>query len=379
MRVPYRRILIWSVVLIALVALAYHARGMVHGGHFSWKRLVQSVREAKFSGLLLGLITIYVAYFIRAIRWKCFSHHIGPSSLMGIYRSTIIGFAAVFVLGRAGEPVRPLLIARKEKMPVSSMFGIYVLERLFDVCATAVLAGISLLFFPEMMSLSGANPAGEARARTAGLFLLAGLVAAVGFLVYFRLHGAGALARRLKTWHARGGWRVKVATAFAGFSDGLQAIRSFSDLGEAVFYTAAHWAVIALAYFLVIRSFGGDLAQIDFPGAMLVLAFTMVGSALQIPGVGGGSQIASFIAFTSIFGIDTEPALAASLVLWLITFAASSLVGIPLAIHEGWSMDELRDLAHAESKAEAAGKHVSTAKLSHSPRTTAKSTGDSRR
>ncbi len=68
---------------------------------------------------------------------------------MGIYRSTIIGFAAVFVLGRAGEPVRPLLIARKEKMPVSSMFGIYVLERLFDVCATAVLAGISLLFSPR--------------------------------------------------------------------------------------------------------------------------------------------------------------------------------------------------------------------------------------
>jgi hypothetical protein len=172
---------------------------------------------------------------------------------------------------------------------------------------------------------------------------------------------------------------VKVATAFTGFSDGLQAIRSFSDLGEAVFYTAAHWAVIALAYFLVIRSFGGDLAQIDFPGAMLVLAFTMVGSALQIPGVGGGSQIASFIAFTSIFGIDTEPALAASLVLWLVTFAASSLVGIPLAIHEGWSVGELRDLAHAESKAEAAGKHVSTAKLSHSPHTPAKSTGDSRR
>src|ERR1700683_3515576 len=113
MRVPYRRILIWSVVLIALVALAYHARGMVHGGHFSWKRLVQSVREAKFSGLLLGLITIYVAYFIRAIRWKCFSHHIAPCSLLGIYRSTIIGFAAVFVLGRAGEPVRTLLIARK--------------------------------------------------------------------------------------------------------------------------------------------------------------------------------------------------------------------------------------------------------------------------
>ncbi len=225
----------------------------------------------------------------------------------------------------------------------------------------------------------GANPAGEARAREAGLFLLLGLLAAIGFLVYFRLHGAGAISRRLKSWHSRGGWRGKTATAFKGFSDGLQAIRSFSDLGEAIFYSAVHWGTIALAYYLVIRSFGGDLGQIDFPGAMLVLAFTMVGSTLQIPGVGGGSQIASFIAFTSIFGIDTEPALAASLVLWLVTFAASSLVGIPLAIHEGWSMGELRQLANAESKAEAAGSHVTSAKLAEGHHRTAEGAGDSRR
>jgi len=379
MRVRYRRILIWALVLILLAVVAYHARGMLHNGHFRWGRLAQAVREARFSGLLLGLIAIYGAYFIRSVRWKRFSRHIGPSSLVGIYRSTIIGFAAVFILGRAGEPIRPLLIARREKMPVSSMFGIYVLERLFDVCSTAILAGISLVLFPEMMSLGGANPAGEARAREAGLFLLLGLLAAVGFLVYFRLHGAGAIARRLQSWHTRGGWRGKTATAFTGFSDGLQAIRSFYDLGEAIFYSAAHWGVIALAYYLVIRSFGGDLGQIDFPGAMLVLAFTMVGSTLQIPGVGGGSQIASFIAFTSIFGIDTEPALAASLVLWLVTFAASSLVGIPLAIHEGWSMGELRQLASAESKAEAAGSHVSAAKLSEGHHRTAKSAGDSHR
>src|SRR2546422_2503680 len=45
------------------------------------------------------------------------------------------------------------------------MFGIYVLERLFDTTSTAVLAGLALLFFPEMLSLGGADRAWEARAR----------------------------------------------------------------------------------------------------------------------------------------------------------------------------------------------------------------------
>jgi len=45
--------------------------------------------------------------------------------------------------------------------------------------------------------------------------------------------------------------------------------------------------------------------------------------------------------------------------LWLISFASSTLVGVPLLIHEGFSMRELRDLARAEQAAEHAGQHIS--------------------
>src|SRR5258708_36665384 len=52
----------------------------------------------------------------------------------------------------------------------------------------------------------------------------------------------------------------------------------------------------------------------------LVMAFTLVGSAVQLPGVGGGSQVAAFLAYTAIFGVEKEPAAAAAIVMWLITF-----------------------------------------------------------
>ena len=44
---------------------------------------------------------------------------------------------------------------------------------------------------------------------------------------------------------------------------------------------------------------------------------------------------------------------------WLITFAGSCLVGLPLLIHEGLSMGELRRLASAEVQAETHGGHAS--------------------
>jgi hypothetical protein len=158
------------------------------------------------------------------------------------------------------------------------------------------------------------------------------------------------------------GW---LAGIIAGFSEGLQAIRTATDLLIAVAYTAAHWGLVTLAYLWTARAFASVFVQSDvtFPGAMLLLAVTLVGSLLQLPGVGGGAQVASFIALTTIFGVEQEPAAAVAIVLWLITFAAPTLVGVPLLIHEGLSMGELRNLARDEAAAERAGKHVSLTRL----------------
>ena len=83
---------------------------------------------------------------------------------------------------------------------------------------------------------------------------------------------------------------------------------------------------------------------------MLVLVFTLVGSAVQLPGVGGGSQALTILAYTSIFNIEKEPAVAAALVLWFITFASCSFAGVPLLIKEGLSLGELRRLRAQEEQ-----------------------------
>lgn len=322
---------------------------MLHLGDFSGKKLVQSVRDANPLLLLLSIVAIYGCYVLRSLRWQVFQQNLGPSRITTIYAMTLAGFASVFLLGRAGEPVRPLLLARKEKLPIADLFGIYVLERLFDLASTAVIAAIALLLFHS-------NAGGEASklriaAKSTGTAFAAGVVVAIAFLVYLRLHGSGLLERRLKGWVIAHGWRAKVAGILLGFVRGMQALRSWSQLALAVFYSAAHWALVLLVYLWVSHSFGGKLGALSLGDAMLVMAFTMVGSAVQLPGVGGGSQVACFLAYTAIFGVESEPAAAAAIVMWLITFAACSLAGVPLLIHEGMSLGELRHLAEHEKEA----------------------------
>lgn len=368
MRRTFRRLLLALLVVAALSALAYTSRHRVHLADFTWRTFAHAVGQANVWFLVLSLIAIYATYLIRAIRWRHFSSSFGEARLADMLSGTIMGFAAIFVLGRPGEPVRPLLLARKSRLPVASMFGVWVLERLFDSAAAIILACLSLLVFAGSLSAAGANTDWLDNARAGAWALLGVLVVGIALMVYFRLHGAPALERRLQCWRAAGSWRGRTATFIAGFSDGLQAIRTVSDLLVAITYTVALWGLETLIYLLIAQAFSGDFAhsEMNFPGAMLLLAVTLLGATLQLPGVGGGAQVASFIALTTIFGVEQEPAVAIAVVLWIITFAASTVVGIPLLIHEGLSMGELRKLARAETEAEESGEHLPMAGVSPS-------------
>jgi uncharacterized protein (TIRG00374 family) len=346
-----RKVLVVLTGLLVLGFVLYRSSGMIHLGDFSGTKLLQAVRHANPFLLILSIVAIYACYALRALRWKVFQRNLGPSRFGPIYAMTLAGFSAVFLLGRAGEPVRPLLLSRKEKLPLADLFGIYALERLFDLASAAVIAAIGLLLFQSRGHVGGIAGNLEAAARTTGSLLFAGVAGAVVFLLYLRLHGSALLERRLQGWVIAHGWRGKIAGIFLGFARGVQAVQTWGDLALSAFYSAAHWFLVLLVYLWVSHSFGGALTGLSLGDAMLVMAFTLVGSAVQLPGVGGGSQVACFLAYTAVFGVEKEAAAAASIVMWLITFAACSLAGVPLLIHEGFSLGKLREMAMREKEA----------------------------
>jgi uncharacterized protein (TIRG00374 family) len=345
MNLKSRKALIVGLGILVAGYLLYRFHGSLNLSGFSGARLWQAVRGANYFYLLLSVIGIYACYAMRALRWQKFQAHVGPSHFWNIYNMNLAGFAAMFLLGRAAEPVRPLLIARKEKIAVSGIFGVYALERILDAACTAVLAAIGLLIFESSghLEAQGTAQAFEKGARSAGtVFALIAVVAFTG-LIYLRLHGSMLLERRMQGWLAlHHGWRTGFARNLLEFLRGVQTIRSYGDVAAAVIYSAIHWWLVAAVYFLVIQSFGGKLATLSFADCLMILIFSLVGSAVQLPGVGGGAQALAIVAFTKLYGVEQEPAVAAAMILWMVTFAACSFAGVPLLFREGWSLGELK-------------------------------------
>lgn len=346
----FRRYIVAFVALLVLAFFAYQFRNSIALQGFRWSMVGESVRHARLTLLLLSLLTFYACYAVRSVRWMRFCEWLGEARFGNVFGATLMGFSCVFLLGRAAEPIRPVLIARKDALSIPGMLGVYVLERAFDLAATALIAALALLSF-EQKGIGGRSDVVLAVARSTGLILLVGLVVVVAFLVYFRYHGAEWLARRLQHESWRAGWRRRAAALLEGFSDGLRGIRSWRDVGAVSFLTAVHWTLVAFAYFWAIHAFPGSPATMSIGGVVLVLAFGLVGSMVQFPAVGGGAQAATFVALTLILGVEKGPAAVVSIVLWLLGFAGCCIVGLPLLFREGWSMGDLRRMARAEERA----------------------------
>ena len=350
MQSKWKKWLLLAAVVAVLGYLVYRSSGSLGLTGFSGAKLWAAIRGTNPFWLLAAIVLIYGCYALRSLRWEVFQRNLGHAKFWEIYPTTLAGFAAVFLLGRAGEPIRPLLLARRAKHPVADIFGIWVLERLFDVASMAVIAAIALLVFKGSAHSGDAAITIAKAARTAGSFLAVGVGGAIAFLIYLRLHGTALLEKRLEGWVKAPGWRASVARIILGFIRGIQTVRSAGDLIAAVLYSAIHWALVLVVYYCVAQSFGGRLGELRIGDNMLVLAFTLVGSAVQLPTVGGGSQAMAIFAYWKVFEVQKETATAAAIVLWLVSFAACAIAGIPLLIREGVSLGQLRQLAEQEKE-----------------------------
>jgi uncharacterized protein (TIRG00374 family) len=345
---PSSRKLVYLLIALAVIGfIVYRSSGLLHSGDF-FANLWKAVRRANPALLALSTVAIYACYAIRSLRWQVLQRNLGPSRFWQIYAMTLAGFAGVLALGRPGEPIRVLLLARKEKMPVADLFGIYLVERILDTASTLVIAALALLLIKSGVESKETAGRFVPAFQAAGALLGVGVLGAIAFLVFLRVRGTALLEKRLAPWLGAHIWKARVAGVLMGFARGVQTIRTWGDLALAAVYSALHWVLVLFVYQWVIRAFGGGLADFRLGDAMLVMAFSLVGSIVQLPGIGGGSQLASILVLTKVFGIEPELATALAIVIWVITFAAVAVVGLPILLHQGLSLAKLKEMAEHE-------------------------------
>ena len=78
------------------------------GKDLDWQQVRTAFRAADPFLLIVSVLIICLGYFLRAVRWQVLLAPITRSDLKELFATTTVGFAAIFLVGRAGEIVRPM-------------------------------------------------------------------------------------------------------------------------------------------------------------------------------------------------------------------------------------------------------------------------------
>jgi hypothetical protein len=339
-----KRIVASVVVFLILAALVYLQYR--HWQSFDWGTFWAQTGRIRKVHVLHAIALIYFGYFLRAVRWKIFLQPVRPKAkMMDLLSPTLIGFTGLALLGRAGEFIRPYLIARRTDLPFSSQLAAWAVERIFDVGAFTVLMVLAI-FLPSALP-SIPHPEYYLRFREGGFVLIGVVMAlAVGAVVVRRSGDAVARWVEQRFGHLSANVGHKLAQKVREFGAGLDTIHGPLSMLWLTVVSVGMWYIIALAYQEVTHSYGVPALEIPVSQLLILMGASMLGSMLQLPAVGGGSQMATIAALSTVFDVPPEIAASCGILLWLVTFAAVVPLGLILAHHERLSLRKLSVESH---------------------------------
>jgi len=324
--------------LVTLLAIALFA-WFLSGANLS--AVAAEIAHARVDLIIWSVVLAAVMPVIRAFRWRYLLDPIGPTRFGPVLRATIVGFAALALLpARAGDVIRPYLVARTEGLSAASVFATIVMERALDVIAVlTLLASFVWVFDGRAIVPAGMLAPIEASATFATAVVLA-LMAVMWTLATHPERIERLVARSDRVLPRRAAHML--ARLARTFSEGFAVAREPRDLAIAFVWSFPLWVSIALQAWLVTRAFG---IAIPVAASFLIQALLVIGVAVPTPGAVGSFHEAYRIAVTTFFHAPNNAAVSAAIVLHAVSFFTSLVPGVVIMAREGMSVAGLGRLA----------------------------------
>jgi len=334
---------------LALVVLAVGLLALfLRGAHLSevWAEIKQA--DAWLVGIAVSSTVVNMAF--RAIRWQYLLKPVGPTRFRSVFRATMIGFAALNVLpARAGEVIKPYLLARTEGLSVTATFATVVLERVLDsVTVVTLLASFVLFFDPGM---AAADSTMYRLVRIGGIAVGSGALVLLGVLFFAAGHPEALGRWAFKLEHLLPGHMThKLGALLQSFAEGLAIVRSPMRLFVALIWSFPVWFAIALGVWTASLAFH---IVMPFTGSFLLLALLVVGVSVPTPGGVGAFEAAYRIGATSFYAVPNDRAVGAALVLHAISIVPTVALGFLFLVQDGLNLGGVRKLATAAVEGDA--------------------------
>jgi glycosyltransferase 2 family protein len=293
------------------LALWYSLRGVDLGavGH--------ALAQAKILWTVPMGAVIALALWLRAARWRVLLETVVEADALPIFSATAIGFMGNMVLPlRAGEAIRPLIVARSGGVTFPAAIATVAIDRVMDLIMLGVFGILTLLVVPKSDRLEAA---------TQGIAVTIA-VGVVGLVLVIR--ASGWIEARVPAFlrFLPGHFAEPVGQAIVGFLRGLRGLRDLRVLAAALFYSALIWLTSVLC-------FAGAALALDIQIPLLasgIAATVIVAAAVTVPSAPGfiGVFQAGSVMALELFQVPEAIGFSFGMLTWLVQMVV--IVGLGL-------------------------------------------------
>ncbi|MBC7185897.1 MAG: flippase-like domain-containing protein [Calditrichaeota bacterium] len=310
-------------------------------------RMQQAFREADYWYLLPGVTALFVAHWLRALRWRYLLDPIKRVHVWPLFSALMVGyFANTLLPAHLGELVRAYVIGRREKISGSAAFATIALERVIDMLSLLLITALTLTLkpFPRTVAIPD-------EVTTSGYLMFLATALLFAFLLFLKMRteialrlvglGLRPLGRRL----AERGQRL-----LRDFVTGLVPLARPSDYAMVALTSVLVWVGYLVNLYCVILAFGLSAHGVGLSAALVVLVITTISIVVpSSPGYVGTYHYLAVLSL-SLFGVDKSTALSFAVVAHATAVLTVTLVGMACAWKEGVT---ITTMAHREELAAA--------------------------
>jgi glycosyltransferase 2 family protein len=325
-------------IAIAAFALWFAFRGT------DFAALKASIGSAHLLWILLGVAMQFLSHLLRAWRWQLFLLPVkSNTSLWNSFRAIIAGYGMNNLIPRAGEIVRPVMFARREKIPIPATIATIVIERVSDLFGMVIFGLASLFLFQDQLEQAFPGMTGKMNA----IFGVTTILLAVCIAIFANEHRTAALIR----WMVRPlpkRFKEKVHHAGHAFAQGMKGIKSRAFTAF-VMGTIGIWLLYAVSMYVSFFAFDEPaIREAGFVAAIMLQFLSGIAFVVPTPGGTGSYHIILSQALMVIFFVSKPTALAYVTLTHGLNYLSTTVLGLGFMMSEGVSMAKLREEAARE-------------------------------
>jgi len=276
----------------------------------AFDELAKTLQKVNFWWIGLSLLFAFISFFSRARRWMLLIEPLGfKPSFKNTYHSLMVGYISNFALPRLGELTRCVTLGNREKIPVDSLIGTVIVERVVDLLMLMLILLVLLFSWMDKFgAFFGEQVYGPLQQKFTEVFggtLMLWLILAVSILLI--ILPIYLFRKKL----ARFSLIRKIKDILIGVLGGLKTIYRMKRKWEFLLHSVLIWSLYIMMTWVVVFALE-ELSGLSFIDGMFLLVIGGLGmSAPVTAGFGAYHWITSRgLMFVYDFSLETGSAYA---------------------------------------------------------------------